>query len=117
VTANRFAAWLDSNPDWLPTAAIARGVADESYLGGSDERPTGGGPVTGVPYVAAAAFCSTKGGLRELDQAPESWQGQPPMEWRAGPGGAPSWRRFDGVTSDRLRPGSANRQTGFRCRR
>ncbi|MEZ4320845.1 MAG: serine/threonine-protein kinase [Myxococcota bacterium] len=115
VSGARFAEWVGGHPEWSPDAAVSAGLAEGSYLTGG--MPAGAGAVVGVSYAAAAAFCAGRGGLLGVGEEPLAWSGTPLHEWRAGAGGAPMWRRFDGATSDRVRRSEANQQTGFRCAR
>jgi hypothetical protein len=117
VTREGFAAWVAAHPDWTREAAIATGRADANYLReGSLEGP---GYAPDVSWLAAVAFCEQRGGLALLEAGPHTWEesaAQPFHEWRQHDGN-PSWRRFDGETSEAVRRTETNAFTGFRCAR
>ncbi len=123
VTAGAFSRWLAKHPDWAPDAARAAGKADGSYLSGwtGTEPPAGkdGVAVVNVSWAAASAFCSGRGGLPGVDEAPLTWTesaSQPWHEYRSD-GGKPAWRRSDGATSVAVKRGESGAFIGFRCAR
>lgn len=119
IDRTAFAAWLGTHPEWAPAAAIASGLADGSYLQGIDLGAPDARPVVSVPWAAAQAFCSGRGGLPAVEAAPLQWaEGATGLfqEWRV-QGGAPAWRRYDGAASTQASTRDANAFTGFRCAR
>jgi len=119
VTRGAFASWLASHPEWSRERAIAEGRADGSYLSGVDLAAGGGRAVVSVPWAAAQAFCSGRGGLSPVAAEPHTWsEGATGLfqEWRVDDG-SPAWRRYDGASSGQLSQREANAFTGFRCRR
>lgn len=121
VTQGDFAKWLAKHPEWMPGTAPAT-QADANYLSGwTGATPAGaaGEPVVNVSWYAAAAYCTTRGGLAAIDAEPLTWTegpGQPGIEWRTA-GGKAAWRDASGITSDKVRKNESNALTGFRCAR
>jgi len=116
VSAARYASWLAKHAEWEKQAAMASGLADAGYLSSWTGSEAPGGPLVYVPFAAAKAYCSGRGGLLGVDDEPRSWSGGPLHEWRVGPGGKPMWRRgIDGATSDRVTPGETSKHIGVRC--
>jgi serine/threonine protein kinase len=122
VTNGRFAAWLDTHPNWHREAAIAEQRADKNYIGNWQGQvpPTPAAAATNVSWYAAAAFCKSRGGLAPVGAEPHRWSEaveQPYVEWRVEAGKA-AWRSSDGRSSDKgIVLKSSNGVTGFRCAR
>lgn len=120
VTQSQFADWLAGNPDWQREAAVAAGRADEQYLAGwsGTTPPSGSAPMVSVSWYAAAAYCRSRGGLADFDQAPLTWAetgDTPAFELRTR-GGRPTARAGDGAPSA-VTGVVATNWTGFRCAR
>jgi serine/threonine protein kinase len=122
VTRGAFATWLENQPVWAPSAAIAAGKADENYLvGWVDGVPASSpaGAMVDVSWWAAQAYCRDRGGLLDVEASPREWTESattPMLEWRSS-GDGPAWRRFDGVASTVGSWHESNPFTGFRCAR
>lgn len=119
ILQSEFAKWLSKNPEWQRDSAIAAGKADDNYLrewsGGAAPSPTSS--VVSVSWLAAQAYCGSRGGLAAVDAEPLQWdEGStaPFQEWRQ-KDGKPAWRRSDGVDSTAARRTESNAFTGFRC--
>lgn len=115
TTGADFAKWLGQNPEWQRDAAIAAGKADDNYL--REGTPSGSGAVVSVSWLAAQAFCASRGGLAAVDAEPQQWEegaAAPFQEWRQ-KGGKPAWRRSDGADSTAAKRTDSNAFTGFRC--
>lgn len=120
VTMGAFARWLADHAEWSPSAAVAAGRADAAYLagwsGGQPPPDTSAGPVTGVSWLAAAAYCETRGGLVPLHAEPLGWSDGdgPYIEWRVSDG-RPAWRSMVGQASTAVSAQESNPMAGFRC--
>jgi len=122
ITNGRFAAWLESHPNWHRDAAIAAGRADKNYISNWEGQapPSPASAATNISWYAAAAFCKSRGGLAGVEAEPHRWTeapSQPYVEWRAEAGKA-AWRSSDGRSSAKgIALQSSNGVTGFRCAR
>lgn len=121
VTASAFAAWISANPDFERQAAIAKGHVDSGYLRSwaDGSPPTASAPVTDVSWLAASAYCVSRGGLAAVDSPPLQWDGGsglPILEWRQDNGKVVA-RDSTGSVIREGSPTKTNSFTGFRCAR
>lgn len=119
ILQSEFAKWLAKNPEWQRDSAIAAGKADDNYLRewSSGAAPAPANTVVSVSWLAAQAYCGSRGGLASVDAEPLQWDEgatAPFQEWRQ-KDGKPAWRRSDGVDSTAAKRTESNAFTGFRC--
>jgi serine/threonine protein kinase len=122
VTKGDFAKWLGNNPDWQRDAALAARKADANYLEdwtGTTFPGKASDAVVSVSYEAASAYCRSRGGVATIEANPTAWEESDaaPMHELRAKDGRPSWRRFDGASSESVKPTESNAFMGFRCAR
>lgn len=116
VTVGQLARWLGEHADQQPETLAIPGYLDGWKGSDPPEGTSKNSPATGVTWAVARLYCSAKGGLATVDQAPATWTDGPEMEWRAGAEGGAMWLTRDGQsgTTSKRQP---SRTAGFRCAR
>jgi hypothetical protein len=113
VTVAQLADWLGQRPEFQRDD-----TSPPLYLAGwqGAEPPAGAsGPVRGVSWALADAYCRSRGGLPRLSDEPRTWDGGPGGAWRVSDDGAPAVAMSDGTHAPATRQ-QVSRTIAFRCR-